>query len=135
MLWKLVLMVTWFLNFKLSKLLSLSILKICSSSILRAKYWTFVSHLFAPKKIHRTTATSHFFRNFVTIQKNTTPHQIDYYMLAISVDHTGKISLKLGPFQEKLNRNALFIGARLNLFKTSGFELLPEVYKRRLFAT
>lgn len=56
-------------------------------------------------------------------------------MLAISVDHTGKISLKLGPFQEKLNRNALFIGARLNLFKTSGFELLPEVYKRRLFAT
>lgn len=56
-------------------------------------------------------------------------------MLAISVDHTGKISLKLGPFQEKLNRNALFIGARLNLFITSGFELLPEVYKRRLFAT
>ena len=112
-------MVTWFLNFKLSKLLSLPILKICSSSTLRAKYWTFVWHLFAPKKIHRTTATSRFFRNFVTIQKNTTPHRIDYCMLAISVDHTGKISLKLGPLPEKLNRNVLFIGARLKSLQNS----------------
>ena len=93
-------MVTWFLNFKLSKLLSLSILKIWSSSILRAKYWTFVSHLFAPKKIHRTTATSHFFRNFVTIQKNTTPHRIIVCQPSLQIIQ-GKFLLKQDLFRNR----------------------------------